>query len=223
MSQAARRNGVGADYDAVVIGGGPAGLSAALYLGRARRRALIVDIGQPRNAKSRASHGVFTRDGMPPRELLAEARRQLGTYPTIEFRHTAAVGASVTRTGFEVRLEGGDKVIRSRRLVLACGLRDELPPIEGLADNWGTRVFNCTYCHGFEESDRPLAMLARGKVGLQSVASLLQLSRDIVVFTDGPSELAAIERQRIEGWGVKIIEAKVLKMTGGVEGLAVHL
>lgn len=221
MSQ--RRDVVGADYDAVVIGGGPAGLSAALYLGRARRRALVVDTGQPRNAKSHASHGVFTRDGMPPNDLLAEGRRQLGTYPTIEFQRTAAVGSSVTRTGFEVRLEGGATIIRSRRLVLACGLRDELPPIEGLAENWGTRVFNCTYCHGFEESDRPLALLARGKVGLQSVASLLQLSRDIVVFTDGPSELSPVERQRIEGWGVKIVEAKVLKVAGRSDGLSVHL
>jgi thioredoxin reductase len=222
MSETTKRSGVGADYDAVVIGGGPAGLSAALYLGRSRRRALVVDTGQPRNAKSHASHGVFTRDGTPPGELLAEARRQLATYPTIAFRPVAAVRASIAPGGFNVRLEDGDKIVRARKLVLACGIRDELPPIEGLADNWGTRVFNCTYCHGFEESDRPLALLAREKVGLQSVASLLQLSKDLVVFTDGQGELSENDRRRVEGWGAKIVEAKITRVTGGTDGLAVH-
>src|SRR5215469_8308583 len=141
-----------ADYDAVVIGGGPAGLSAALYLGRARRRTLVVDAGKPRNAKAGASHGVFTRDGTPPSELLAEARRQLRTYPGVELRHIAAESATIADGGFAVRLEG-DETIRARRVILACGVRDELPPIEGLADYWGTRVFNCSYCHGFEERD----------------------------------------------------------------------
>jgi thioredoxin reductase len=223
MSETKKRNGTGADYDAVVIGGGPAGLSAALYLGRSRRRALVVDTGKPRNAKSHASHGVFTRDGTPPGDLLAEARRQLGTYPMIEFKRVAAVGASVARAGFEVRLESSNKVISARKLVLACGIRDELPPIEGLADNWGTRVFNCTYCHGFEESDRPLALLAVEKVGLQSVMSLLNLSKDLVVFTDGRGQLSADEQKRIESWGVKIVEAKLTKVAAVADGLAVHL
>jgi thioredoxin reductase len=211
-----------ADYDAIVIGGGPAGLNAGLYLGRALRRALIVDLGKPRNARAHASHGLFTRDGVPPSELLAEARRQLGTYPTVEFRHTAAIGATVVPSGFEVLLEGGDR-FRSRRLLLACGVRDELPSIDGLAESWGERVFNCTYCHGFEERDRPLATLARGESAVQSVAPLLQLSKDVIVFTDGPSELTAPDRQRIERRGVRIVEAKVLEVRAGPDGLTFRL
>jgi thioredoxin reductase len=211
-----------ADYDAIVVGGGPAGLNAALYLGRARRRALVVDAGNPRNARSHASHGLFTRDGAPPRELLAEGRRQLGTYPTVEFRHTAGIRAAKVRSGFEVQLEGGDR-ISSRRLILACGIRDELPPIEGLADGWGTRVFNCSYCHGFEESDRPLALLAPGSGAIHSVQSLLPFSKDTIVFTNGPCELSATDRQRIASCGAQIVEAKVLKVSSVPDGLAIHL
>lgn len=221
MSQTATGK-MAADYDAVVVGGGPAGLNAALYLGRARRRALVVDAGKPRNAKSHASHGLFTRDGAPPSELLAEGRRQLETYPTIELRHTAAIRAAAARSGFEVHLEGGDK-ISARRLILACGIRDELPPIAGLADSWGTRVFNCAYCHGFEESGRPLAILAPGKGAVHSVASLLQLSKDIIVFTNGPSELLESDRRRIEGCDVKILESRMLGVKNAPDGLAIHL
>src|SRR5215469_4986354 len=104
-----------ADYDAIVIGGGPAGLSAALYLGRARRRTLVVDAGKPRNERAAASHGVFTRDGTPPSELLGEARRQLRAYPGVEFRHIAAESAEIVDGGFAVRLEG-DEIVHARRV-----------------------------------------------------------------------------------------------------------
>lgn len=211
-----------ADYDVVVIGGGPAGLSAALYLGRARRRVLVVDAGKPRNAKVGASHGVFTRDGTPPSELLAEARGQLRTYPDVEFRHIAAERAAIVDGGFAVRLEG-DETIRARRIILACGVRDELPPIEGLADHWGTRVFHCSYCHGFEQRERPLAVLSRGETALRSVASLLRLSNDVILFTDGPSELTTVGQQRVQHLGARIIESKIVKVTGENDALAIHL
>jgi thioredoxin reductase len=210
-----------ADYDAVVIGGGPAGLTAALYLGRARRRALVADTGKPRNAKAGAAHGVFTRDGTPPGELLAEARRQLRTYPSIELRHIAAESATIVDGGFAVGLEG-DETVRARRIILACGVRDELPPIRGLAEHWGTRVFHCSYCHGFEERDRPLAVFARGETALKSVASLLQLSKDVILFTDGPGDLTTVDRKRIED-RARIIESRILKVTGETDALAIHL
>ena len=211
-----------ADYDAVVIGGGPAGLSAALYLGRARRRVLVVDAGKPRNAKAGASHGVFTRDGTPPGELLAEARRQLRTYPGVELRHIAAESATIVDGGFAVRLEGNE-TIHARRLILAFGVRDELPPIKGLAEHWGTRVFHCSYCHGFEERDRPLAVLAHGETALKSVASLLQLSKDVILFTNGPGDLATVDRQRIEQLGARIVEGGILEVSGDSDALVIHL
>jgi thioredoxin reductase len=210
-----------ADYDAVVIGGGPAGLSAALYLGRARRRALVVDTGKPRNAKARASHGLLTRDGTPPGELLAEARRQLRTYPSVDLRHIAAESATIVDGGFAVRLEG-DETVHARRVILACGVRDELPPIQGLVDYWGTRVFHCSYCHGYEERDRPIAVLARGETTLTSVASLLNFSKDVILFTNGPADLTTIDRQRME-YRARIIESRILKVTGEADALAIHL
>ena len=211
-----------AEYDAVVVGGGPAGLSGALYLGRARRRTLVVDAGKPRNARARAAHGVFTRDGMPPRELLAEARRQLENYPGVEVLDTEAMGALTALGGFEVRLKNGDSV-RARRLLLACGVRDELPAIEGLSEHWGTRVHGCTYCDGYEGADRPLAAFARGETAVKLAASLLQLSDDIVICSDGPVNLSTEDRWRIYCRGVRVYEAKILKVSAVPDGIAIHL
>jgi len=208
-------------YDVIVIGGGPAGLSAALYLARARRRVLVVDAGEPRNRKARAAHGVFTRDGVPPLELLTEARRQVERYPTIEFRCTKAVEAAPRPTGFEVTLNTGDKV-RARRLLLACGVRDELPPIEGLAERWGTTVHNCTYCDGYEAAGMPLAAFANGEAAVKSVASLLRLSDDVVLCTDGTANIATNDRQLVHARRVQIIETRIVRFSGLADGLAIH-
>jgi thioredoxin reductase len=210
------------NFDVTIIGGGPAGLSAALYLARARRHTLVIDAGKPRNAVALASHGVFTRDGTPPLELLAEARRQLRTYPTVEFRHMAAVEASAVGAGFLVRLESGETV-RSRRLILAVGVCDQLPPIEGVADSWGRRIFNCSYCHGFEHADSPLALLAPGQLTARNVASLFQFSRDIMVFTHHTGEITEDDRRTLEGWGVRVIDAEVLKVSDENNSVAVYL
>ena len=161
-------------YDAIIVGGGPAGLSAALYLGRVRRRTLVLDAGRPRNAPSPAAHGVFTRDGAPPEELLEAARRQLAAYPTLELRWIEAVAAQARSTGFVVRLEDGSEVC-GRRLLLACGVCDELPAIDGLAENWGKSVLHCVYCHGYEFADQQIAIYARGQTAIESAASLLHL------------------------------------------------
>jgi len=221
VSAATRNGGAPPDYDAIVIGGGPAGLSAALYLGRARRRTLVLDAGRPRNSPSPAAHGVFTRDGTPPGELLAEARRQLAAYPTVELQETEAVAAFAEPNGYTVRLQDGSEA-RARRLLLACGVRDELPPIPGLAENWGTSVLHCAYCHGYEVADQPLALYARGQDAMESAASLFPLSRDLLLCTDGPSGLTTADRQRLEGRGVGIVEAGILRVSGTSSQLALH-
>jgi thioredoxin reductase len=211
-----------AQYDVVVIGGGPAGLSAALYLGRSRQRTLVLDAGKPRNAPSPVAHGVFSRDGAPPGQLLADARQQLARYPTVEFRQLEATRAEVGPLGIVVRLAGGTE-LRTRRLLFACGVRDELPSIEGLAERWGRTVLHCTYCHGYEMADEPLALYARGKGVLKTVSMLWQLSQNLLLCSNGPADLAEEERRALARRGIRLIETPLLRL-GGVadEPLVLH-
>jgi thioredoxin reductase len=207
-------------YDTIVIGGGPAGLTAALYLGRSRRRTLVVDSGSPRNIRAVEAHGVFTRDGSPPLDLLGEARRQLGRYEEIEFRSGEAVSVRGQKGCFSVQLASGE-IEHARRLLFACGVRDQLPSIPGIADFWGTRIHPCTYCHGYEERDRPLAVLADGRTALAAVASVMKLSRDIVLCANG-SSLAADDRRRLAGHAVRVLDAPLIRVVGSGDGITLE-
>jgi thioredoxin reductase len=204
-------------HDVIVIGGGTAGLSAALVLGRARRRTLVLDGGPPRNAPSPAAHGVFTRDGTPPAELLRVARGQLAPYPSVELRGLGARSARGTADGFSLRLADGSEV-RARRLLLAVGVRDELPPIEGLAALWGRGALHCPYCHGWEVRDEPLAVLAHGELAMELVPLLLQWSRDVVLCTHGPAGLEPADQAALARNGVAVIETPIARLEGW-EGL----
>jgi thioredoxin reductase len=212
----------GADFDAIVIGAGPAGLSAALYLGRARRRTLVLDSGKPRNAASPSAHGVFTRDGTPPSELRAEARRQLSDYASVTLRDAEAVSAVALGNGFRVGLAGGASAV-ARRLLLACGIRDALPAIPGLADHWGEGVLHCTTCHGHEAADRALALIVRADVVASATKSVLQVSRDLVVCTDGPNNMSPAERGQLEAHGAAFVETPITRVSGAPPRLSLHL
>jgi thioredoxin reductase len=150
-------------YDVVIVGGGPGGLSAALALGRGRAAALLIDGGTPRNARAHQVHTFVTRDGTPPSEFRAIAREQLTPYPSVEVREAIVSHIEKRATpdadgcGFEVSF--GDTIVRARRILLAVGMRDELPAIAGLAELWGTSIFQCPYCHGWELRDRPWGVL----------------------------------------------------------------
>ena len=199
-------------FDAVVVGGGPAGLSAALALGRARRRVLVAADGPPRNAPARAAHNVFTRDGTPPDELNRIGRAQLAPYP-VTLRDAWAADAAPADGGFAVTFADGERV-DARGLVLATGVRDVLPDVPGLADLWGTGVFHCPYCHGWEVAGRPLGVYARGEQALHLVRLLRGWTDDLVLFTDGPPGLAAEERARVERNGIAVREERVARVVG---------
>lgn len=203
-------------YDVVVIGGGPAGLNAALYLGRSRRRTLVLDGGRPRNARAAHAHGVFTRDGTPPLDLLAEARQQIAAYPDAEFRPIEALAAERQGNGFVVRLSSGESV-EARRLLFACGVIDELPAIPGLADLWGERVHACAYCHGYEERDRPLAVLADADGAIGIVAGLLAISSDLVLCAQG---LSPSDHARLKAHGVPVLDAPLVGIEEAGDGVA---
>jgi thioredoxin reductase len=203
-------------YDAIIVGGGPAGLSAALLLGRSRRSTLICDGGEPRNAASPAAHSFLTQDGTPPLELRRVGREQLATYASVEFADTEILDVVAADGRFEAILGDGRRVA-ARKVILATGVRDELPAIAGLADLWGSDVFHCPYCHGWEVRDRPLAVLPNGAppdILWHMVTLIRNWSRDAVLLTNGADGLGPEDRERLNALDVGLREEPIARLEG---------
>lgn len=204
--------------DVVIIGGSNTGLSAALVLGRARRRILVLDHGQPRNAPSLHVQGFLTRDGTPPGELRRIAHEQLRPYTTVTVQQDAALSARRDETTFVVTT-GSGVTYQARALLLATGVHDELPPLPGLAERWGTQVLHCPYCHGWEVRERRLAVLANAPWAAEYALTIRGWSDDVTLLTDGPAPLAAEERQRLGRHGIAVDERLLAALVAGPEGL----
>ena len=206
-------------YDVVVVGAGSAGLSAALMLGRARRRVLVLDGGEPRNAPSSGVHYFFTRDGTPPDELLRIGREQLEPYSGVEVRRARATEATGSDGDFRVMLEDGSTV-GTRKILLATGVHDELPERPGFRELWGRGVFHCPYCHGWEVRDKPLAVLNSGEDAAEQAAMIHNWSRDLILLTDGPATLEDGAREKLGVLGIPIIETPISRLEGdGASGV----
>ena len=203
--------------DVIIVGAGPAGLSAALMLGRCRRRVIVFDSGHPRNAASTALHGFITRDGIPPADFLALAREELRRYDTVTVRDVEVEAAECRDSRFSVTLVGGERV-RSRKLLLATGVADNLPEVEGFAELYGRSAFHCPYCDGWELRDQPLAIYGRGARALGLALELTAWSRDLLVCSDGPCEIDDEGRDRLRRLDIEIREAPVARFEGA-EGI----
>ncbi|WP_422746389.1 NAD(P)/FAD-dependent oxidoreductase [Mycobacterium sp. WMMD1722] len=202
-------------WDCVIAGGGAAGLSAALVLGRARRRTLVVDTGAPSNAVSHGIGGLLGHDGRPPADLYADGRSELTRYPNVEVRTGEVVDA---RDGelFDVRL-GDGSAVAARRLLLATGMDYRLPDLPGLADLWGDAVFHCPFCHGWEMREAPLAVLADGARAVHAALMLRGWTDDIVLLTDS---LDGDEAALVQAAGIVVDPrrpSQVRAARGGVE------
>ncbi|WGV25838.1 NAD(P)/FAD-dependent oxidoreductase [Halotia branconii] len=200
-------------YDCVIVGGGCAGLSAALLLGRGRRRVLVCDKGNPRNASAHESHSFFTRDGISPHELLNIGRNQLKPYKSVEFQTIGVKEIKPSGNQFDVVFEDGT-VEKSRKILLAFGVIDEFPDIENFGEFWGTSVFHCPYCHAWEVRDEPLAVVDNGETGIEMAALLKNWSADLVLCTNGEAELTADQRKLLENHKIIVREEKITRLEG---------
>ena len=209
-------------YDVIIIGGGPAGLTAALYLGRARKSVVVLDRGSPRHAVSEGVHNFLTRDGLPPAALRQTAWSQMSTYPSVD-RETTTVtslwreGESwIACTQDDVRLEG-------RAALLATGVIDEHPPLPGYQERWGHSIHHCAYCHGWELQGLPLAVLASGEAAGHMAPLLRGWSDDVVLLTHG-GELAPETQELVERAGVRVFDVPIRTLEGAGRELAeIHL
>jgi thioredoxin reductase len=196
-------------YDVVVVGGGPAGLSAALVLGRARRRVAVVDAGAPRNAPATHMHGFLSLDGTSPAALLAAARAETRGYGV------ALVEDSVVDVerghGFVLRLAGGRR-LAARRVLLATGAVDVLPDVPGARERWGRDFLHCPYCHGWEVRDLPLGVLGTGPGSVEHAQLVRQWSSDVVYFPHTHA-LAPDERAGLEARGIRVVEGRVARLS----------
>ncbi|HYF39251.1 MAG TPA: NAD(P)/FAD-dependent oxidoreductase [Gemmatimonadales bacterium] len=200
-------------YDCIIVGAGPAGLSAALMLGRCRRSVLVCDIGNQRNARSSGLHSYLTRDGIAPGEFLEIARSEVARYPSVEFRSVEVLDATASSDGFRVVCADG-RQLSARKLLLATGVVDELPEVEGLTPLYGTSIHHCPYCDGWEWRDQPLAVYGCGEEGVALTLGLTVWTDDLVLCTDGPSRLSEKDLEQLHAQGIEVREDRVARLEG---------
>ncbi|MDC8970682.1 NAD(P)/FAD-dependent oxidoreductase [Mycobacterium marinum] len=208
-------------HDVVVIGSGPAGLSSALTLARARRSVLVIDGGQPRNARSAGVHDFLTRDGCAPADLISAGHTEIAGYGG-QLRQGQVVAAHRNGSMFEVSITDGS-TIRARKLLIASGLVDHLPDITGLAELWGTDVLYCPYCHGWEVRDQPIGVLATGPESVHQALMFRQWSPRITLFLNGAVDPSEPERARLHARQIEVIISPVTEVVsndGRLEAVA---
>jgi thioredoxin reductase len=201
-------------WDVVIAGAGPAGLSAALVLGRARRKVLLCDTGTPRSWATKEMHGFLTRDGVPPAEFRRLAHEELARYPGVVFRAAEVTAASRTRDGYFTVMLGKRRSIRCRKLLIATGVFDHLPRLEGIERFFGTSVFQCPYCDGWEMRDAAIAVFGKRRRGFEMARAMTAWSSNIVLCTDGAAMLSVTQRAHLQRNAIPVIEERIERLEG---------
>lgn len=206
-------------WDCIIVGGGPAGLSAALILGRVRRRVLVLDAGTPRNHCSASMHGYLTRDGIPPADFLRTARAELEPYESVTLLDEEAVDAERVDGGFRVRTAGGE-TLEGSTLLLATGVVDDVPTIDGIERFYGRTVHHCPYCDGWEHRDRPIAVYGCDDVAAKYAMAMLAWSRDVIFCTNGYPGVTPELGAELGAHGIPVYPQKIVRLEGEGDRLA---
>lgn len=196
------------NYEVIIIGGSYSGLSAAMALGRASRRTLIIDAGEPCNRQTPHSHNFITHDGEVPAVISAKAKEQVLAYPTITFVNDKALKAIKTKEGFEISTEAGN-TYNTQKLLLTTGIKDVMPPIKGFSECWGISVIHCPYCHGYEVKNQKTALMANGPIAEHFLPILLQWTKDLTLFTNGESTVSDEVAAKFKKHNIAIIETEI--------------
>jgi thioredoxin reductase len=203
-------------YDVVVVGGGAAGLAGAVALARSRRSVLVIDAGDPRNAPASHVHNFLSRDGTPPAEIYRAGRQEVARYGG---RMETGSVTALSRSGERFAVQIGGRAVTARRLLVATGVRDELPQVPGLAERWGIDVLHCPYCHGWEVRGQRIGILATGPGTMHQALLFRQLSRHVTVLAHTGPELSGEQREQLGALGIPLIEGTVTQVEASDGGL----
>jgi thioredoxin reductase len=196
------------NYEIIIIGGSYSGMSVAMALGRASRNVLIIDANKPCNRQTPHSHNFLTQDGESPAAISAKAKEQVMTYPTVTFINDSVTSANKSDTGFYVATESR-QTFSAKKIVLATGIKDILPNIDGFAECWGISVIHCPYCHGYEVKNLKTAVLANADAAMHYAQLLLQWTKDLTLFTNGNSLFTEEQKAKLQHHNIAIVEGGV--------------
>lgn len=195
-------------FDVIIVGGSYAGLSAAMALGRAVRKVLLIDAGKPANRFTPHSHNFITHDGKRPDEISALARQQVERYPTVKQVEGFVISAEKVGQGFIVGLDSGTQ-FASTKIIFATGVIDLMPNISGFADCWGKSVLHCPYCHGYEVRNTRTGILGNGDFAFEFGSLISNWTRELIIFTNGPATLTAEQKSKLEQHHIPVIEHRI--------------
>lgn len=196
------------NYEAIIVGGSAAGLSAALILGRSMRKVLVIDSGKPCNRQTPHSHSFMTRDGVTPTELTTIARDQALAYPTVGIVDDEVISISREDDDFRVSTANGP-AYQARKILLATGVKDLMPDIGGFAECWGRSVLHCPYCHGYEVKNQPMGVMINGDHADEYAGLIRHWSKDIRLFTNGPAIFSDAQRKTLSRLNIPVIETPI--------------
>jgi thioredoxin reductase len=200
-------------YDVAIVGGGPAGLNAALVLGRARKNVVLIDNNEPRNKVTHASHGFITRDGIEPAEFRRIALEEVLSYPTVQHRQKEVTDIQRSDKVFTISTSDGEQM-QASKVILSAGLKEILPEIDGIRDFYGKSIFQCPFCDGWELRDQPLVVISDMPSVMHKVKLLLHWSNDLVVCTNGSDVLTDEQREQLESRGIPVIQTPISTLSG---------
>jgi thioredoxin reductase len=198
-------------FDVIIIGGSYSGLAAAMALGRALRKVLIIESGKPCNRQTPYSHNFLTQDGKTPKEIATLAKQQVKMYDSVEFFNSLATKVSKTENGFEVQTSSGD-IFKSKKLIFATGIKDEMPSIKGFSECWGISVLHCPYCHGYEVRNETTGIFGNGEYGFEFSKLISNWTKDLTLFTNGKSILTVEQSAILERHQIKIMEKEIAEL-----------